>query len=488
MTPRGPAVTTLLSIGIVCGLAAQDVPRRLEPAECPFADQAWTASAHIECRWLVVPQDRSRTTGPTVRLFVVVVRADSPGGTPPLVMLHGGPGASALLPLVRWGVSQRSSQRDFVIYDQRGAGLSEPDPCPEYSDRLEQVSAGEPVPLGGSGRSSLETVARDCAGSMRSRGIEPAAFGTAANVADLVDLRLALGYEHWDIYGTSYGARLAQAAMRRDRQGIRAVVLDKPLPPDAEAEAALASQQALARIFDACASNAACNTRFPNLEQTFIAVFDSLSRAPLTAPAAEGSTRPIRLDGGGFVTTIRRLMRSRVGLTWLPLLLHELNTGDRLRAARQLLRSDASGRPSRAVFWLAMCFDDYGPGYLARLDTVRSIVWRPLQNLRDNLEECAIWQTRFAADEERSPVVSDIPTLIMSGEFDGRAPVEFGQRIASTLSRAWLIVVPGETHGGPLAGCRATLLLRFIEDPGRRPEAACIGSAPPIEFRTGWPD
>jgi pimeloyl-ACP methyl ester carboxylesterase len=389
--------------------------------------------------------------------------------------------------MVRGTSRLASLDRDVVIYDQRGAGLSQPDPCPDYGRRLGVLESREP--LGGTNRGALQTVARECTVSMQARNVDPSAFSTTANAADLVDLRRALGYERWDVYGASYGARLALEAMRRDPRGIRAVVLENPKPPGVEAaEAPLATQHALERVFAACGRSAACHTAFPRPERTLLAVFDTLSHAPLSAFAAEGTERQVSLDGEGFVLAVRSLLRSREGIGFLPLLLDQLLRGDRIRAARELLRlaEAGGGRPVRATFWLVRCYDEYGPAYRARLDSVRSAVWRPLRGLGDNLQDCPLWQPGSAAPEEGTPVESDIPTLVVTGEFDSRTPIEFGRRIAATLSRSYLFELPGETHGGQPAGCRAEILRQFMEDPERRPEASCIAAMPPIDFRTRW--
>jgi pimeloyl-ACP methyl ester carboxylesterase len=107
--------------------------------------------------------------------------------------------------------------------------------------------------------------------------------------------------------------------------------------------------------------------------------------------------------------------------------------------------------------------------------------------VRDNLQQCALWQTRFATAAEGAPVVSAIPTLVLTGEFDARTPVEFGRRIASTLSRSYVFELPGETHGGQPTGCRAAILAQFLANPERLPDASCIGQMQPLEFLTRWP-
>ena len=51
-----------------------------------------------------------------------------------------------------------------------------------------------------------------CRDRLDAAGINLSAYNSAASAADLNDLRQALGYESWNLYGVSYGARLALTA------------------------------------------------------------------------------------------------------------------------------------------------------------------------------------------------------------------------------------------------------------------------------------
>ena len=81
---------------------------------------------------------------------------------------------------------------------------------------------------------------------------------------------------------------------------------------------------------------------------------------------------------------------------------------------------------------------------------------------------------------------SDIPTLILSGYFDDRTPAEHARRIASTLSRAYLVEFPHEGHDARPTGCHAAIVMQFLEDPTRKPDTSCIATIPPIRFATAW--
>jgi pimeloyl-ACP methyl ester carboxylesterase len=126
-------------------------------------------------------------------------------------MLHGGPGGSGGLQssfvqqAATWPLAGR---RDIVIYDQRGAGLSEPAVCPGLAERND-LALPERV------RAFLT----DCVATLRQAGRDPAAYNTQENAADAIDLRKALGYARSDIYGVSYGSRPAQELMRARWEG-----------------------------------------------------------------------------------------------------------------------------------------------------------------------------------------------------------------------------------------------------------------------------
>lgn len=470
-------------------LAAQSGVPRLEPSECPFQRGEWAGDIKLECAWLVVPEMRARPTGPTVRLAVAVVRAKNPTTTP-LVMLHGGPGLSGLRIFLPYAASGMAGKRDVVIYDQRGAGYSEPKLCPDYgavddsARRLRTLAEREKL---------WDASDRACVASLRAQGIDPAAYNTLASARDLIDLRKTLGYTLWDVFSTSYGARLAQEAMRRDPRGIRSVVMASPvtLGPARHAEIALSIQRAIERVWKECAAQASCNTAFPNVSDDFYAVYDELSKNPLRVPVKRdsGVVDSVWFDGRSLLSTIRNDILGRPGrLARLPLLVNELRRGDRARATEMLASYATIGPASnqQVLIHLVNCYDIYGPAFRAARDSANALAHPAFRG--EQLDDCPIWQTRFADPSEQKPVRSDIPTLILSGRFDDRTPTEQARRIAATLSHVYLYEFPNEAHDARPAGCHMSILMQFFENPFRAPDASCIAAIPPIPFATSWGD
>ena len=86
-----------------------------------------------------------------------------------------------------------------------------------------------------------------------------------------------------------------------------------------------------------------------------------------------------------------------------------------------------------------------------------------------------------------APLRSDIPTLILTGYFDDRAPTEHARRIAATLSHAYLVEFPDEGHDARRpSACHAGIVAQFLEDPTRQPDMSCVATIPPIPFAVAW--
>jgi len=75
-------------------LVVQTAVARLETRLCDVPLPPAYSRDVRECKWLIVPEARARPSGRTFRLAVVVYRAEEPDGSPPLLLLHGGPGGA----------------------------------------------------------------------------------------------------------------------------------------------------------------------------------------------------------------------------------------------------------------------------------------------------------------------------------------------------------------------------------------------------------
>lgn len=262
---------------------------------------------NARCGYLSVPENRSESATRTIRLAVAVLKATGDGpAADPLVYLTGGPGYSELYgDLDRWlsFAAPLRTRRDLIFFDQRGVGLSRPAlNCPELTAQF-LARLAEPA---GSAESAARAAAalEACRDVLVRSGIDLSAYSSAAVADDIVDLMHELGYREWNLFGLSYGGRMALTAMREHPDGLRSVVLDSPVPLQVyfAADVPANFQRSLGLVFDACAAAAACDAAFPDLRRVALDLVDRLNASPVTVEVndpASGHTRKVVVTGDG---------------------------------------------------------------------------------------------------------------------------------------------------------------------------------------------
>src|SRR5262245_53727679 len=172
---------------------------RLRP--CPSADGPTDAY----CGTFTVFEDRAARSGRQINLWIVVLPAVRPVARDPLVFLAGGPGqgAAQLARQIRAAFRTVQRTRDIVLVDQRGTGKSNPLNCRSDANSLREMT--EPT------ESGLDRLKRCLAGY----NADVRQYTTNVAMDDLDDVRAHLGYDDINLYGGSYGTRVALVYLRR---------------------------------------------------------------------------------------------------------------------------------------------------------------------------------------------------------------------------------------------------------------------------------
>jgi pimeloyl-ACP methyl ester carboxylesterase len=255
----------------------------------------------FSCGVVVVPENHDEPSGRTFELFYLKLHSRTqPAGATPLVYLAGGPGGSGSYeltanPALKKNIDRVRETRDVLAYDQRGTGYSNYLLCAPFEatlgilqdrDRNPQIAQTikdlQDTELGvgyGALRANLCGV-----GTRLLADVDLTQYNSVASARDIPALVSALGYtEGYGLYGTSYGTRLAQEAMRSDPDGVRAVVLDGvsgPSIPNVMLSATKFVGPYVA-IFEQCEQDPACNEAYPDLANRFGALLDKLEKQPL---------------------------------------------------------------------------------------------------------------------------------------------------------------------------------------------------------------
>lgn len=472
-------------------------PCEFEPEELTFLDLS-VDPTRLRCGHLSVPAHRGDPESPRFRLAFVVIAAENPdAGAPPIVYLHGGPGGSALTPyfLVLEGPAL-ATDRDVIAFDQRGAGRSEPRLCGGLAGNDLDIAARDQTPAGEV--ASRRRFRRACLEELRDTGIDPGAFDMDATVADLEDLRQALGPDRWTVFGRSYGGALAQRAMREYPGTIDRAVLVTPAPLDwsnfdREVPAMAAT---LERVVRACAGDSECHAAFPEPEADLLEVFESLRERPWTVdvdPERLGSPT-FTINATDFMWMVNeRLYNAAQQIGYLPAILRALADRDSLVAAAVVQEafggwSDDAPLAAYGVY----CRDIVDAGSRARSEEAGASYPRALRAIAGlHLEICEDWPVVPGSPEARRPVRSDIPTLLFSAGLDHVVPASTGAEIVRGLPNGHRVVFASSSHILPdspeSAECAFGIIRRFVRDPNAV-DVTCAARLPPLEMSGALPD
>lgn len=472
------------------GLGGEAVPAsvaRYEPAACPFGNRP-----RVECGYLTVPEDRGNPGGATIRLAVAIVRSNSPNPAPdPLVYLSGGPGSGATYIASGLALSFGGfmGNRDLIVFDQRGTGYSEPRLiCPEVAQALAELS-GRTLAPGDKVRAETDALLR-CKDRLVGEGVNLAAYSSAASAADMEDLRQTLGYAQWNIIGISYGTRLALTAMRDYPAGIRSVILDSVYPPQVNLYTGMpfAINRAFQTLFDNCAADPGCNASYPDLGNVFYALIDRLNQQPITVQVLNpnnGRFIPMVFDGYRFIDLTFRSVYRTSEIPGLPRMIYDTSNGNYAALAdlqSRRMRGGGSQGVSHAMYFAVQCNEEI---LFEPLEAVQAAAaaYPRLQNFfLDTMEFtenvytlCAAWGISSPDPRENLPVQSDIPTLILAGEYDPITPPTWAPQTAETLSRSYVYEFPNTGHAVIVTGaCPVGIARDFINTPTNAPNSACI--------------
>jgi pimeloyl-ACP methyl ester carboxylesterase len=455
-----------------------------EPAVCQFpVPPGYT----IECGYLVVPEDRSQPAGPQIRLHVAVLKSTSEHPEPdPVVHLVGGPGGSLLddvVPYLRRGGDEILKTRDYIMFNQRGTHYAEPFlACPGRTD-LDRALAEAGTTLEERNERQVAFLL-DCQDDLLEQGINLSAYNSAESAADVNDLRLALGYEQINLYGISYGSRLALTMMRDHPQGIRSAIIDAVLPPQANLnqDIALNVHRALKAVFEDCASDLTCGQAHPDVEATFYRVVDELNAKPASLYLGDGW---VVVDGYTFAETFFQLLYSTDAIPWIPYLIDEAGRGEYPELSIFAVPDRSTwGTGMRYSVWCReeMAFEtlDEALALAAELPPLFGDLFADAYDWT----VCASWQAGVADPIENQAVASDIPTLILSGRYDPVTTPAWGRLAAETLPNSFAYEFPNVAHGVMRSNrCALQIGLQFLDDPTVEPDTSCLDQLGSPEFK-----
>lgn len=470
---------------------------QFEEAPCDF--DLVTTRQH-RCGYLAVPEDRGEPAGTQVRIHVAIFDSADPNAPDdPVVYLDGGPGGESLSTLQfslepTWAPFIDS--RDMIFFDQRGIGSSTPSlECPETRELTFELLDDD---ISGEEYATAELAATEtCRDRLVADGADLTQYNSATNAQDVADLRIALGLDEWNLLGISYGTRLAQTVMRDHPEGVRSVILDSTYSPQEDLVTATPANliRAFEQLWAGCTADAECAATYPDLENRFWGLRDQLDAEPLFTEITDVFSRDEHravVNGDVLIGAFFQGLYSVDTIPVLPRVVADLEEGDTDSIATLLTNNLANGAFFSWGMHLSVeCFEEVPFADEAEVDAAATEADPRLDDWFEGATNvgpavfalCDLWQAGAGPAVENEAITSDLPTLVMAGEYDPITPPAWGERVAGQLSNATYAEFPAVGHAASVAGpCPLEVALDFIDNPTVAPDTSCVSAMAPIDF------
>lgn len=496
-------VTKLLPLYIiVCCFVLQgcDKPQERIYAENITINDCWFGQKDdwpvSECGVLKVLEDYSKPQGRKIDLPFIIFKADEPKKeTYPLVVAGGGGPGGALgiseenrhtfdeSAWLHWYSSSIDTGRDLILIDNRGVGSSVPRlDCYEVEEASIR-SLGKPLT-----EEDVVKLTKESFGACRKRlvesGIDISQYHLINAARDLEGLRIGLDVDQLNIYGVSYGTRIALEFERLYPSSTRALILDGIYPQSVKGyeNEPRHNSEAMIRVIKKCQEDSDCLGQFGfNLEERLSTFLKQLEENPITVhitSPVDYAPIDVVVTPDVFFDSLFSMMYDETVISYMPKYMYATFRGN-TDYLTELVRDyyvneiviDSLDEGAYASY---ACFDEipFNDFTAAR----NSLKKYPFQHYSNNLAfvyveaMCEAWDVPAATAELKEKYDINTPVLIYSGELDPVTPAELAKPVVETARVSWELEWPNIAHGVMFASdCADWTAQEFLNQPQSDP-------------------
>ena len=479
----------------------------IESAPCHFEFQDNAVEAN--CGVLVVPENYDQPQGSAIRLPFVVFWRTAPlvpptdltgdGNTdervaapiqnlaPVLVAGGGGPGGhvgisseslrSATMEEI-FGVYRYISTyhgRPLILIDNRGVGSSIPKLSCTNARSIE-FELLTTAPTADRYARAIAGEYEQCAARLARAGVDIGQYNLLNAARDIEVLRAHLGYERLNVYGVSYGSRVALMYEHMYPERAQSLILDGVYPlfikPYVE------TYNPFDSLFARCEQDANCSERYgKDLRDDLAAKLRALETRPVSISVTRNDTFTpvnVKVTPDLLVTALFNAMYTSWSYSELPRTIRSISEGatDHLAALirTQVVDEIVSDQFEWFAFYVYGCSEDQtfidpdgAKATALRQDMIEKNLW-----LHWSAIDTYVCRALGIDPVEGIPHNAEkitTPVLMFSGELDPITPPSFARRLSQNTSVSWHKVFSNVSHGvlHHYAGCASEITKRFLD-------------------------
>ena len=444
--------------------------------------------------YLEVLENRENPSGNKIKLPVYIFKSRSK--TPksdPVLYTVGGPGYTSMRASKFMKYYKYLDDRDFILFEQRGTQYAQPSlDCPQWAKAVHQSK----LPNFDTKNTArlFQKAARECNARLRLNGIDLNYYTTNQIAADINDLINVLNIKKYNLLTMSYSTKIGQVLMRDYPDKIRSVVMDSPLPLEVnyDEESVNNLLESLDKLLSDCETDTDCNYAFPNMKSRFLKYLEEKTKNPLEVKVENpknGKLETFYLKGKDLISVFSSAATRNVPN--IPFEINKILKNDLSSVKKQLQYlfqepGDGIGKGMRLSVWCA----EENPFNSQEKIAVETNKYAEVKGLSPAVFEndiCEIWSVKKVPEIENMAVHSNIPVLLISGEYDELTPVKWAQSMTRNLTNSYHLIFKGWKHG-PTTNwsnpCAMQAANDFFNNPRIQPNTACFKEITIPKFKT----
>ncbi|MFK7775504.1 MAG: alpha/beta fold hydrolase [Saprospiraceae bacterium] len=444
--------------------------------------------------YLKVLENRSNSNSKTIEIPVYIFKSRSKNPkADPIIYTVGGPGSTTMPSAQYMKYYKYLDDRDFILIEQRGNYYATPHlDCPEWSKAIYQSNL--PNFNANLYDNLFIEAAKSCKDRLTKKGIDLNGYNTNEIAADINDLINALEIKEYNLLTISYSTKVAQVLLRDFPNGIRSVVMDSPLPLEASYDEESAGNlfYALEDLLTNCEKDEGCNAAYPNLKQRFFKYLRDKTIHPLVVEVLNPKNKKMEsfyLKGEDLINVFTSASTSDVPN--IPFEINKILNNDLSSVKKQLSYffkepNQGAGIGMRLSVW---CAEEhpFNSKEIIKKETYRYPEIKGLSPATFESTICDAWGVKKVSAIENLSIKSDVPVLLISGEYDEVTPSKWANKMNDNLTNSFHLIFKGWKHT-PTTNwgnqCAMKAANDFFNNPNLKPNPDCLKEIKTPKFKT----